>query len=138
MSRLKRRKSDDWQKCCKYCHYFKNGSCTNQEGIYLDEEEPIYKVSEDGILDAVLVETLWNIKLKEFEQLEILLRGYKLSEKRIKEFKALFRTCWENFIIQTLKPQLERDVSSCYENNYRGNCEVGIYNPEEYYCDKWC
>ena len=138
MSRLKRRKSDDWQKCCKYCHYFKNGSCTNQEGIYLDDEEPIYSVSEEGVLEDVIVETLGSVRLKEFEPLEMLLRDYRLSEKRINEFKTLFKDCWEKFVDQTLTNKLENSVSYCYENYYSGNYEFRISNPEEYCCDKWC
>lgn len=138
MSRLKRRKSDDWQKCCKYCHHFKNGSCTNQEGIYLDDEEPIYSVSEEGVLEDVIVETLGSVKLKEFEPLEMLLRDYRLSEKRINEFKTLFKDCWEKFVDQTLTNKLENSVSYCYENYYSGNYEFRISNPEEYCCDKWC
>ena len=143
--KLKRvdKEKDDWQKCCRYCHHYSNGKCFNKNNPIVFEEDSIavYKVAEDGYLDQCLEETLDSIKLSEFKELEFLLRGYKLSEKRIKEFNSLFQECWEDFLQNTLKPELEENVSRCYINNLESRTSFnGLYikDPENYCCKEWC
>lgn len=100
----------------------------------------MYKVSEEGHLDETLEETLGSVKLEEFRELEYLLRGYKLSEKRIKEFNDLFGKCWEEFRHNTLKTELEENVAKCYQNHLEDCSEsnIEILDPESYCCKEWC
>lgn len=138
--RLKKvqKSNDDWQKCCRYCHYYENGKCLNSH--MTTEELAVYSVAEEGYLDETLEETLGSVRLEEFRELEYLLRGYKLSEKRIKEFNDLFGKCWEEFRQNTLKTELEENVAKCYQNHLESKSEsvMEILDPEDYCCKEWC
>ena len=141
MSKLRRLpKSDDsWQKCCRWCHHYKDGKCMNENTYTAEEDLGVYKVSEDGHLDQCLEETLGSVPLHEFKELEYLLRGYKLSEKKIKEFNDLFQKCWEEFSQGTLKEELEYNISICYLNNVSNTLSEGVYieDPENFCCKDW-
>ena len=139
--KLKKVDRDSWQKCCRWCHYYYNGKCTNVDHLSVGENLSVYKVSEEGYLDQTLEETLGSVKLEEFRELEYLLRDYKLSEKRIREFDDLFRKCWENFSQNTLKTELEENVAKCYQNHIEDNTTSdGFYieDPENFVCKDWC
>ena len=140
---MKLRKVDrnEWQKCCRWCHYYSNGKCMNTDHLDTGADLSVYKVSEEGYLDECLEETLGSVKLEEFRELEYLLRGYNLSEKRIREFNDLFRECWENFSQNTLKTELEENVAKCYQNHIEDNTTSdGFYieDPENFVCKDWC
>lgn len=141
MSRLKKvqKSNDDWQKCCRYCHYYEHGKCLNSH-MTTEDDLAVYSVAEEGYLDETLEETLGSVRLEEFRELEYLLRGYKLSEKRIKEFNDLFGKCWEEFRQNTLKTELEENVAKCYQNHLESKSEsvVEILDPENYCCKEWC
>lgn len=137
------REKDGWQKCCRYCHYYSNGKCLNKSTPIVFEEDSlaVYKVAEDGYLDQCLEETLGSLKLNEFRELELLLRGYKLSEKRIREFNELFHKCWEDFSQNTLKTELEENVAKCYINNLETKTSFEgfvIEDPYNFICKDWC
>lgn len=139
--KLKKVDRDSWQKCCRWCHYYLNGKCMNVDPLSVGENLSVYKVSEEGYLDQTLEETLGSVKLEEFRELEYLLRDYKLSEKRIREFDDLFRKCWENFSQNTLKTELEENVAKCYQNHIEDNTTSdGFYieDPENFVCKDWC
>lgn len=139
--KLKKVDRDSWQKCCRWCHYYHNGKCMNVDHLSVGENLSVYKVSEGGYLDQTLEETLGSVKLEEFRELEYLLRDYKLSEKRIREFDDLFRKCWENFSQNTLKTELEENVAKCYQNHIEDNTTSdGFYieDPENFVCKDWC
>jgi len=132
---------DSWQKCCRWCHHFQNGKCMNTDHLDTGEDLSVYKVSEDGYLDQCLEETLGSVKLEEFRELEYLLRGYNLSEKRIREFNDLFGKCWDNFRQNTLKTELEENVAKCYQNNIEKSSfdsNMVIKDPDNYCCKDWC
>ena len=140
--KLKRvdRTKDDWQKCCRWCHYYKNGKCI-KDNVSIDETAPVWKVAEEGHLSETLEEFFGSVKLEEFRELEYLLRGYNLSEKRIREFNDLFRKCWEDFSQNTLKTELEENVAKCYQNHIEDNTTSdGLYieDPENFVCKDWC
>ena len=138
MSKLKRvKKSDsDWQKCCRWCSYYKNGRCTNEDSTSLDEIE-----FDDIIIEVSFEKTLKDIPLKQFRELEYLLRDFGVSEKRIKEFDSTFSECWKSFSNETLKPELVDCVSMCYEDylSHKDTSCSGIYieDPENFVCNKW-
>ena len=141
--KLKKVDRDSWLKCCRYCHHYTNGKCMNTYTPLIVEEDnlAVYKVSEEGYLDGCIEETLGSIKLEEFRELEYLLRSFKLSEKRIKEFNDLFIKCWEEFSHDTLRPVLEENVTRCYVNHLEdGTSSAGfiIKDPENYCCKDWC
>lgn len=139
--KLKKVDRDSWQKCCRWCHYYSNGKCMNTDHLDTGEDLSVYKVSEEGYLDECLEETLGSVKLEEFRELEYLLRGYNLSEKRIREFNDLFRKCWEEFRQNTLKTELEENVAKCYQNHIEDNTTSdGFYieDPENFVCKDWC
>lgn len=139
--KLRKVDKDEWQKCCRWCHYYQNGKCMNESHLDMGEDLSVYKVAEEGYLDQTLEETLGSVKLEEFRELEYLLRDYKLSEKRIKEFLELFGKCWENFRQNTLKTELEENVAKCYQNHVEKSSfdpNVIIKDPENYCCKDWC
>ena len=141
--KLKKVDKDSWLKCCRYCHHYSNGMCKNKHTSVtcVEDNLAVYKVSEEGYLDETIEETLGSIKLEEFRELEYLLRSYKLSEKRIKEFDDLFRKCWEEFSQNTLRPELEENVTRCYINNIEEKTSFEgflIEDPENYCCKDWC
>lgn len=138
MSKLKRvKKSDnDWQKCCRWCSYYKSGRCTNEDSTSLDEIE-----FDDTIIEVAFEKTLKDIPLEQFRELEYLLRDFGVSEKRIKEFDNTFSECWKSFSNETLKPELVDCVSMCYEDylSHKDTSCSGIYieDPENFVCNKW-
>lgn len=139
--KLRKVDKDEWQKCCRWCHYYQNGKCMNKNHLDMGEDLSVYKVAEEGYLDQTLEETLGSVKLEEFRELEYLLRDYKLSEKRIKEFLEQFGKCWENFRQNTLKTELEENVAKCYQNHVEKSSfdpNVIIKDPENYCCKDWC
>ena len=139
--KLRKVDKDEWQKCCRWCHYYQNGKCMNESHLDMGEDLSVYKVAEEGLLDQTLEETLGSVKLEEFRELEYLLRDYKLSEKRIKEFLELFGKCWENFRQNTLKTELEENVAKCYQNHVEKSSfdpNVIIKDPENCCCKDWC
>lgn len=136
--------TEDYMKCCRFCHYFQCGKCYNKDYMsnYSDGSDlAVYSVVEEGHLAETIEEVLGSVKLEEFRELEYLLRGYKLSEKRIKEFDDTFKKCWELFSSSTLKEQLEEKVHRCYVNNLLNNETVNdgveISSPSEFVCKYW-
>lgn len=136
--------SDEWQKCCRWCHYFQNGRCFNKEmshSFSTDMFGAIYSVAESGRLSAVIEETSHSVHREEFRNLEDLLREWKISEKRIKEFSQVFDNCMNQWLDFQLKDELDAQVSRLYQDLEMGDneCEgVEIYSPEEFCCKEWC
>lgn len=140
--KLRKVDKDNWQKCCRWCHYYYNGKCFNKSVIASFSEDSIntmYEVAESGRLSEVIEETLHSVKLSEFKELEYKLREWKVSEKRIKEFNDLFMECYSQFTDFTLKEKLDEDISRCYLNFESNQTDgVEIFNPEEFCCRDWC
>lgn len=131
---------NDWQKCCRYCHHFKKGVCLNNNVSKVENDLAIYSIIENGHLEEALEESLGSVRLDEFKELETLLRSYKVSERRIKEFNDLFLKCWEEFIQNTLKWDLDGSIEKCFMNHlndYRQS-ELTIKDPNTYCCKDWC
>lgn len=138
--KLKKVDKDTWQKCCRWCHNYQKGKCYKNH-TDVGEDLSVYKVAEEGYLEETIGETLGSCSLDEFKELEYLLRGFKLSEKRIKEFDDLFRRCWEYFSQNKLKFELEENVAECYQNHLTDFDSLEgetILNPEEHCCKDWC
>lgn len=98
--KLKRvdRTKDDWQKCCRWCHYYENGKCI-KDNVSIEETAPVWKVAEEGHLSETLEEFFGSVKLEEFRELEYKLREWKFSEKRVKEFNELFKQCFDQWVL---------------------------------------
>lgn len=138
--KLKRvqKSNDDWQKCCRWCHYYHNEKCYLKQMIP-DGDNNVYKVAEEGYLSETIEETLDGAKLEAFRELEYKLRDWNISEKRIKEFNDLFKQCYDQFI-QDIKPELDEQIDRCYQNHSYDDLDSGVYisDPEEYCCKEWC
>lgn len=134
------RKTDNsWQHCCRWCHHYSKGECLNSD-IVLDEVGvDVTYISENGYVAEVLNESIEGVKREPFKELEYLLRGYNLSEKRIKEFNALFEKCFEDWK-QDAVEQIDEDVTECF-NNHLNKVEqegIDISDPNEFCCSRWC
>lgn len=133
--KLKRVDRDSWQKCCRWCKNFSGGEChANSVG---SDPLQLYKVAEEGILDETLQETLMSARLSEFKELENLLREWRISEKRIKEFNKVFSECYEDWVNNEIRDDLSESVDRCYTNHIESS-SITISDPENYCCNKWC
>ena len=140
--KLKRvlKSNDDWQKCCRWCHYYENGKCTHSlSPTGSSEEATVYSVAESGKLSEVIEETLHSIPPKAFSELEYLLRDWKISEKRIKEFQKVFGECLDQYLDMEVKPELDEKISVLYQSEVENTSwDSEIPDPEEYCCKEWC
>lgn len=138
--KLKRvdRTKDDWQKCCRWCHYYENGKCI-KDNVSIEDTAPVWKVAEEGHLSETLEEFFGSVKLEEFRELEYKLREWKVSEKRIKEFNDLFKQCYDQWVLDH-KDELDNTIDKCYQNHIADEVDEGVYinDPEEYCCKEWC
>lgn len=133
----------DMYHCCRWCHYFNDGKCyanvaTIDEDNYMSN--PVYKVAEDGYLHDAVEEAVGSVDFSDFKELEYLLRGWNISEKRVKEFKKKFEECTENYK-RTLIPEVEDSVDMCYQVNtdpVQWETGIVISEPEDFSCEKWC
>lgn len=137
--KLKRVDRDEWQKCCRYCHYYQNGKCYKNI-VSTEETAPVWKVAEEGHVSEVIEETLGSVKLTPFRELEYKLREWKISEKRIAEFNSLFKECYDQWV-QEVKPELDVAIDKCYQNHINDHAfDSGVYieDPERFCCKEWC
>lgn len=139
--KLKRvlKSNDDWQKCCRWCHYYQNGMCYNNN-VSVEETAPVYKVAEEGYLSETIEEFFEGVKLTEFHELEYQLREWKISEKRVEEFKKLFKECYDQWVLNH-KEELDEVIDRCYQNHMSEQLDSdGVYinDPENYCCKDWC
>ena len=136
----KKEKSNDLDKCCRWCHFYKSGECHNKDVVKnnaVDFELGVYSVVEEGYLDETLEETLGSVNYKEFEDLTTLLLSWGISQKRIKLFEDTFKKNMEDFSFN-LKERLSDNVHDCYLKHLDlGDVSLTINDPENYCCDKW-
>lgn len=143
---VRKKQEDDWQHCCRYCHYYENGKCWNKGNFFmLDEVDNVFRVAEDGILSQVLEEVLNDEPMvKSFMfSLEHILDKWGISQKRKKEFDEHFRECWSKFADFKLKEELDEKVSVCYQDFIDAHANsnesgIDIENPSEFVCKEWC
>ena len=141
LKRIKRDTSNDWQKCCRWCHYYKDGKCYNtKNNDYF--ESSVYKVSEEGYLSQTLEETLNDESLvgELRRSIESILDKWNISQKKKREFEEHFNECWSEFADFSLKESLDESVSCCYSDHIDRIAVDGvdIKEPQEYYCNEWC
>ncbi len=62
---------DDMYHCCRYCSYYEHGKCYNPyiTRSYSDVSNPIYRVAEEGRLNAVVEESIGETLYKEIKNL---------------------------------------------------------------------
>ena len=133
---------DNMYHCCRFCQHFSNGRCFNNtiKNVSNDVvEDMIYAVSENGVLDEALIETLDSVDRREFlTPILNLLRMYGLSDKRIKETEKSLVTELEHWLHNELKPELEDTIPDFYIGSLIKDSGVPINNPENYCCGEWC
>ena len=135
---------DDMYHCCRFCHYYENGKCFNQNMMenFCDSPSSVYKVAEEGRLSAVLEETFHSVKKNTVvEEIVTLLRDYKLSEKRVKEVKDTLENSIDQWFDFEVKDKIDEEVSELYQDAVETMTEVDgveISNPSEHYCKDWC
>lgn len=144
--RLKKveKRDDSWQHCCRWCHYYQNKKCWCREVCYSAElEVNVYGVSENGYAAETIKESLESVSCEPFRELEYMLREWKVSEKRIREFNEQFKKSMEEYH-QNAVEIIDEDVLKCYDNHLFDNCEkdsgegVEIVDPENFCCSHWC
>lgn len=139
--KLKKVDKNAWMKCCRYCKHFSSGCCTNPDNITFGEDLSVYKVAEDGHLALTLEETFGSVNIvKEFRELESLLREFNISDKRISKVSDCLRHCWGE-LREKLQAELDDKVSMCYANHITDDSSFGnvyIENPESFCCKDWC
>lgn len=131
---------DSWQRHCRWCKHFINGCCYNSKmNESFTDNNTLYEVSESGQLSEVIEETLQDVKLEEFRELEYKLREWRLSEKRIKEFLELFKNCYDDWSV-SLRDTLDENISRIYLNYASETSEsegVSISDPDNFCCEEW-
>ena len=134
--------NDDWQHCCRWCHYYDNGRCY-KPGVYADDGFNVYGVAESGKLDEAISEVLGNDKLNSrfAGQLDDILMGWKISTVRRTFFKKVFLEELEKHHLE-VQEHISEAASVVYQNEYdiflESECAIRITNPEEYCCKDWC
>lgn len=144
------RVNDDWQHCCRWCHYYcYSGDPTEGYKCYNKEVNKnamygfnIYSVAENGYLSQALEEGLNNQRLVDKFMCAVMdkLDEWKISGKRKVEFIHHFRECWSEFADMDLKEHLDEVVSGCYQSQAEmgeGIDGVDIDNPSEFVCKYW-
>jgi hypothetical protein len=119
------------EKCCKYCHHFIDGSCRLK--IIAEAESNIDNVIEDGYLAEAVQEGFTD---KEFDELDLALRGSGLSGTKIKEVK---RTFYDE--LERIKNLWIEDISYNVETMLQNKLETEINfipkDKDEFYCRYW-
>lgn len=129
--------------CCKYCLYYKDGKCFNYNVISSTGGSlfmPVVEVAESGKLSGVLEETIHSCDTKEMiSELINLLKSWKVSDKRIKEFEQTFNEVFDQWADFTLKDEIDNAVDRLYQNELENSEYDGIEisNPDSYYCKEW-
>ena len=127
--------------CCRWCKYFQHGKCYNKEMIdhFINySSDYTYAVAEEGQLSEVLSEAFHSTpKNGVTEHIVSRLRGYNLSEKKIKEIHDLLVTSIDAWFDETVVERLDSDVSRLY--NLSACCIDGIdiQNPNEFCCERF-
>lgn len=127
--------------CCKWCRHFQNGQCyANSINYVVDEPySSVRHVAEDGYLYEVVQESLHSVPF-DSSGLEILLRSFGLSEKRLGIFKKTLEEKIEEWKQDNLLQTVCDDVDRCYIDHSEPVFELGveISEPDTFFCDKWC
>lgn len=137
------RHKDDWQKCCRFCHYYERGFCVNEQVLRNAHSElEVWGISEDGYVAEVLEEVLSERPTLDeiYLPLENKLDQWKLSDKKKKEFREHFEECWESFINTYLKDKLDENVTALFSNRLHTSYSltaVSIADPDSYCCGEW-
>ena len=139
-------KSDDnWQRCCRWCHYYQNGKCWNKDVAYNYQNGlDVYSVAENGYSSQAIEEVLNSDHLRDqfmYSLMEVFDK-WKISGKRKAEFMEHYKECWGEFADMTLKEKLDEAVSIVYQSRldpYELEFE-GTYidDPNEFCCKEWC
>lgn len=129
--------------CCRYCHYYRDGKCLNKQVISSTGNSvflSVVDVAESGKLSGVLEEAIHSCDTKEItSELIDLLKSWKISDKRVREFEQTFKEVFDQWADFTLKPEIDESVDRLYQNevtdgDYSG---IEISDPDTYYCKEW-
>lgn len=129
---------DDMYHVCRWCRYYKNGKCFKGFASH-DLDEDVYEVAESGELSEVIEETLNSSFPKDLiEGIKDILRGYKVSEKRIKEVEKFYNEKLPEVLDFDLKEKLDEAISILYQGSAERSAEIKrgltINDPEDFYC----
>jgi hypothetical protein len=125
--------NDEIYRKCRFCHYWADGKCVNEQNFKLDELE-VHKFSEDGVLSEAITESIGDVKFSDFEQA---LRESKLSQKAVLELLQVLYDEWEDIKVNLVE-RIDECVSVVLNNFDLGEqvC-VKISEPSEFSCSNF-
>ena len=134
---------DDLYHTCRWCKWFVGGKCVNEAFSKEVDTIPVYLVAEDGRLSGVIEETLNSVSIERVErELEKLLQGFNLSNKRVDEALQVLRDMLPEWLDFECKPKLDEAVSKLYQDeadkvysSVDGGVEIS--DPERFYCKEF-
>jgi len=117
---------------CRWCKWFKEGCCTNENSFSVDKSLEIYKFYEEGTLSEAIREGFKNYC---FEKLEAVLIESKLSKKKVKEILQVFEAELELDAQFNWTESIDDSVSTAL-NNFDFGESGGVYiaDPNECSC----
>jgi hypothetical protein len=123
---------NDMYKTCRWCKWFKDGACLNEQAFEAGDDFEFFKFAEEGALSEAIREGFKGFK---FEKLEQALFESKLSKKRIKEIMAVFFAELELDAQLHWTEAIDEQVMTAL-NNFDFGFEDGVYikDPSEFSC----
>ena len=117
---------------CRWCKWFKEGCCTNENAFSIDKSLDVYKFYEEGTLSEAIREGFKNYH---FEKLEAALIESKLSKKKVKEILQVFEAELELDAQMDWTESIDASVSTALDNFDFGESDgVYIADPNECSC----
>lgn len=118
------------RKTCRWCKYYKNGCCTNQNILNLDKISPVITAVENGETFEAIQEGFGDMS---YNELITLLKSYKLSTAKIDKVID----CIEG-IIYNLKIKwahnIDDNIATLFMGKQSAIEECYIKEPNTFYC----
>ncbi len=116
---------------CRWCRFNDNGKCIRILEVFESSvSDGLYELVESGKLSEAINEGL---KLPKMSELERLLTGYGISQKRQKEILQAVGAELEDFI-PTMVEGIDNSVSQIIINTESKLEELELTDPESFYC----
>ena len=132
--------TEDLYHCCRWCKWYYEGECHNENFNNAVDFDAIWAVAEEGRLSGVIEETINSISTEKIErELEKTLQRFNLSGKRVDEALQVLRDMLPEWLDFECKPKLDEEISRLYQKaaDESGGGGVDISDPESFYCKEF-
>ena len=116
--------------CCRWCKWYRDGCCVNDEVFHKDDTFEFYPFYEDGYLSAAIEEG-FNVNI--VSQLEQILMENNIAKGKLKHILDAFNEELETQKVNWIE-SIDESVSKALNNYDFVDYGVCITDPHTFYC----